>query len=590
MNNTRHLRFEMSDGVLLDAIARGPEHDMPLVLLHGYSDSWHSFEMLMDSLPVHLHVIAISQRGHGLSTKPERAEDYSAGRLADDVVEVLDAVGHRLAVICGHSMGAWVALHVVTRAPDRVAGLILIGAFAGFSGNPAVQSLRPEILALTNPVSVDFVRGFQQAASSPTLPAAFLEDCVRESLRLPAAVWQHLLGAFFQDELPHPLAHIGVPVQLIWGDQDPFVPNADQSVLQNAIPGARLKIYSQVGHSPHWEQPAQVAEDVTGFCARIIPRRDDQRGSVLLQKFMNTTQPFALTDGGIETTLIFDDHQDLPLFSAFPLLKTEAGRMTLRRYYERFIQVARDAGTGFVLESPTSRSSPDWADALGYTKAELASLNRDAILLMQSLREEHETPELPMLISGCVGPRGDGYVAGVRMRQEVAEAYHSEQVRVMVAAGAELITAITMTYTEEAIGIARASRAVGKPCVIAFTVETDGLLPSGEPLGEAIMKVDAATGGYPEYFMINCAHPTHFDAVLGTASEWLQRIGGIRANASCQSHAELNEATELERGDVSDLARWYTSLRRRMPQLRVLGGCCGTDHTHMRAIANACAI
>lgn len=294
-----------------------------------------------------------------------------------------------------------------------------------------------------------------------------------------------------------------------------------------------------------------------------------------------------LTDGGIETSLIFDDGLDLPHFAAFYLLRHGSGRAALTRYYERYIAIAKASGFGFVLESPTWRANPDWADRLGYSKAELAAANTDAIGLMASLRARHETAAMPMLISGCVGPRGDGYVAAALMRPEAAEAYHDEQIRVMAGAGCDLITAITMTNVPEAVGIARAARRHGLPSVVSFTVETDGRLPSGTTLAQAVADVDASTSAGPAYYMVNCAHPSHFAPALRVRGPWSDRIAGIRANASCRSHAELNEATELDRGNPEALADDYLELRGLLPRLAVVGGCCGTDQHHVRAIAAA---
>lgn len=294
-----------------------------------------------------------------------------------------------------------------------------------------------------------------------------------------------------------------------------------------------------------------------------------------------------LTDGGIETTLIFDDGIDLPDFAAFNLLRDEEGREALRRYFTRYIRIARNSGFGFILESPTWRASSDWGERLGYSKAELKAAQISGITLMFDLRRTYASEDFTILVSGCVGPRGDGYVAGELMRVETAEAYHDEQIGAMLGAGADMITAITMTNIPESIGIVRAAKRRGAPIVVSFTVETDGRLPSGQTLGAAIEEVDAATGNAPAYYMINCAHPTHFNQALGHPADWTRRIQGIRANASRSSHAELNEATQLDRGDPADLARHYRELADRFPQLRVFGGCCGTDHTHIAAISAA---
>ena len=294
-----------------------------------------------------------------------------------------------------------------------------------------------------------------------------------------------------------------------------------------------------------------------------------------------------LTDGGIETSLIFQDGLDLPLFAAFDLLKDATGTQALRRYFRRYRDLAREAGTGFVFESPTWRASRDWGDRLGYSAADLASANARAMALGAELRREAQ--DLVVVLSGCVGPRGDGYRPEALMTGEEAQDYHAEQVTALAAGGAEMVTAITMTHVGEALGVARAAAAVGLPVAISFTVETDGSLPGGEDLGDAIAAVDDATGGAPAYYMINCAHPTHFADRVAGGGPWTGRIGGLRANASRCSHAELDAATELDDGDPEELGAQYAQLRRLLPGLAVLGGCCGTDHRHVAAIARACA-
>ena len=297
-----------------------------------------------------------------------------------------------------------------------------------------------------------------------------------------------------------------------------------------------------------------------------------------------------LTDGGIETTLIFDDGFELPDFAAFTLLDQPAGRAALVRYFERYAAIARRDGVGIVLETPTWRASADWGARLGYRSDDLARVNRDAVDLLRDIRERYATAASPVVISGCIGPRGDGYQPEALMSVDEARTYHALQARVFAEAGVDVVTAITMTHSAEAIGVVEAARAVDLPVVISFTVETDGTLPSGEPLGEAIEAVDRATGAYAAYFMINCAHPTHFAAVLAGGEPWTARLRGMRANASRRSHAELDEAEELDRGDAAELADLYHQLRERHPHLTVLGGCCGTDDHHIAAISAACAV
>ena len=295
-----------------------------------------------------------------------------------------------------------------------------------------------------------------------------------------------------------------------------------------------------------------------------------------------TAQPY-VTDGGLETTLLFHEQIDLPDFAAFPLLDNEDGRAALRRYFAPYVEIARRAGTGIVLDTPTWRASLDWGARLGYDADALADVNRRAVRFVADIAAGHG--DVPAVLDGVIGPRGDGYVVGTAMSADESAAYHALQAREFAAAGADMVTAVTMTYTAEATGIVRAAEAAGLPVVVSFTVETDGRLPSGEVLGEAIETVDRETDGVAAYFMVNCAHPTHFADVL--EGPWTDRIRGVRANASKMSHAELDEAEELDIGDIAELAEDYTTLRRRLPALAVLGGCCGTDHRHIDAVASA---
>jgi S-methylmethionine-dependent homocysteine/selenocysteine methylase len=293
-----------------------------------------------------------------------------------------------------------------------------------------------------------------------------------------------------------------------------------------------------------------------------------------------------ITDGGIETTLIYHRGLELPAFAAFDLLKDEAGTEELRRYYAPYALLAREHGAGLVLESPTWRANPDWAAEIGYSLDELDAFNRKAIALMEELRTAY-AGRAPIVISGCVGPQSDGYSPETTLSAAEAEAYHSTQIRTFADTTADMVTAITMTYADEAIGVARAAAKAGLPSVISFTLETDGRLPNGQALGEAIEQVDGETGAAPAYYMINCAHPTHFEDVLEAGAAWVARIGGLRTNASAKSHAELDEATELDEGDPADLGARHAALKGRLPGVNVLGGCCGTDDRHVGAICIA---
>ena len=298
---------------------------------------------------------------------------------------------------------------------------------------------------------------------------------------------------------------------------------------------------------------------------------------------------FFLTDGGIETTLIFLEGLEMPYFAAFHLFNSPQGEGALRKYFRTYAELAKKYRTGLVLETPTWRASSDWGDKLGYSRQALAEVNGKSVRLLEEIRGEFETSHTPIVISGCIGPRGDGYVPENVMSDVQAEDYHALQVETLAGTAVDLVTAITMNYTEEAIGLTRAARSAALPVVISFTVETDGKLPTGQSLGDAINQVDDATSGYPSYFMINCAHPSHFSGVVGGNESWIDRIRGLRANASSMSHAELNDAPELDAGNPEELGRDYAALKgHQLKNLNVFGGCCGTDHRHVEQIAVAC--
>ncbi|MGX1929369.1 homocysteine S-methyltransferase family protein [Flagellimonas sp. 2504JD4-2] len=294
-----------------------------------------------------------------------------------------------------------------------------------------------------------------------------------------------------------------------------------------------------------------------------------------------------LTDGGLETDIIFNHNIDLEHFAAFPLVETDSGRVILEKYYRDYLELSKNNGTGFILESPTWRANLDWGRQLGYTEEQLIVSNKKAIAFMEELRGTYKTSVPEIKISGQLGPRGDGYKVHDVMTYSEAAKYHELQVKAFKEAQVDMVTAITMTYSEEALGIVKAAQLYEAPVVVSFTVEVDGRLPSGENLEEVITKLDWITDSYPLYYMINCAHPTHFIHLFETDAIWKNRIHGLRANASCKSHAELDEATELDRGNETELGQLHTRLQELLPNLRVFGGCCGTDISHIREIYSA---
>ena len=295
--------------------------------------------------------------------------------------------------------------------------------------------------------------------------------------------------------------------------------------------------------------------------------------------------PF-LIDGGLETCLIFRDGFELPSFASFVLLDDARGRAGLDAYYRGFLDIAAASGAGFVLDSPTWRANPDWGAALGYDRARLGAANHAAIAQLAELRDDYAGAGT-VVVNGCIGPRGDGYDPGKLMTADEARDYHRWQVAQLAEAGADMVTALTMTNLEEAEGIVAAAREVGIPAVVSFTVETDGRLPTGMALAEAVARIEDRHGDAVAYYMVNCAHPSHFADALD--DELLRaRVAGIRANASRMSHAELDEAEVLDDGNPQELAENYRGLIEALPNLCVLGGCCGTDHRHVTAIAEAC--
>jgi homocysteine S-methyltransferase len=291
-----------------------------------------------------------------------------------------------------------------------------------------------------------------------------------------------------------------------------------------------------------------------------------------------------VTDGGLETELVFHDGVDLPEFAAFPLLRDVAGRRRLEAYYDGYAAIAAEAGAGILFETPTWRASPAWAARLGWSPAELDAANRGAVELLRGVAERHPAVDR-VVVSGQLGPRGDGYQPDETISVDEAASYHRTQIASLAAAGADQVTALTLTGTAEAVGIVQAARDSGLPVAISFTVETDGTLPDGTRLADAVGAVDQQAA--PDYFGINCAHPTHVASALAEPGEWRRRVVALRCNASAMSHAELDEAPELDEGDPTRFGAEHLALAEQLPALAVLGGCCGTDARHVRSIWEA---
>lgn len=303
-----------------------------------------------------------------------------------------------------------------------------------------------------------------------------------------------------------------------------------------------------------------------------------------LSSLVETRRPW-LADGGLETDMIYGHGIDLPNFAAFTLLGDARGEAALTAYFDGYLSLARENGTGFVLDTATWRAGQVWGERMGLDHAAIDQANTRAVAFARSLRDRWA--DVPTVINGVVGPAGDGYRIDQEMSAWHARMAHAVQIEAFARAGVDLISAMTMTYVTEAIGIAGAAAAAGLPCVISFTVETDGKLPSGQPLDEAIYDVEQLDTP-PLWYMVNCAHPDHFAHLLDPAQHWTHRIGGIRANASRASHAELDAMTSLDDGDPQDFGALYGAFAPRLPKLKLIGGCCGTDHRHVGAAGATC--
>ena len=291
-----------------------------------------------------------------------------------------------------------------------------------------------------------------------------------------------------------------------------------------------------------------------------------------------------LTDAGLETDLIFNHGIEIREFAAHTLLTDESGREALARYYREFLSLARDLDTGFILDGQTWKAHLHWAEDLGASEDELREANRNSIMFMAQLRDEFSGNSKPIVLNAFIGPQGDAYAPETEIAAHQAQAYHAKQIGWLAETEIDMITAMTFTQSDEAIGVVHAAREAGLPVVVSFTVETDGKLPNGQALKEAIETVDQATNAAAAYFMVNCAHPEHFMHVLVDAP-WARRIHGIRCNASRKSHAELDESETLDWGNPAEFADQYREIRTLMPWLNIFGGCCGSDFRHVEAMA-----
>lgn len=293
-----------------------------------------------------------------------------------------------------------------------------------------------------------------------------------------------------------------------------------------------------------------------------------------------------LTDAGLETDLIFNKDIEIREFAAHTLLPEEKGRAALEGYLKGFLELAKKSDTGFILDSQTWKAHMHWADDLGATEGDLQSANQEAIDFITSLRDEFSDNTKPIVLNGVVGPKGDAYAPDQLLSVDESREYHAQQLTWLAKTEVDMVTALTFTQADEATGFVLAAKDVSLPCVVSFTVETDGNLPTGQSIAAAIEQVDSDSDSYAAYFMINCAHPDHFSHLLGDES-WARRIKGIRCNASRLSHAELDECEVLDDGNPQELGEQYRQIKQTMPWLNIFGGCCGSDLRHVTEIAKS---
>jgi homocysteine S-methyltransferase len=306
---------------------------------------------------------------------------------------------------------------------------------------------------------------------------------------------------------------------------------------------------------------------------------------------LTSPKPF-LTECGMETTLVYKDKVHLPCFSSLPLVDTDSGRNLISHYYNSYISIAAAAGTGIVLDTRTWRGSTPWAKPMGLSTDKLLELNRAAVRLAKEARNSAMGGEnnIPIVISGTMGPLRDAYedTSGVITLEDAREGYR-EQVGVLADAGVDLLALFTVTNLNEAVAVVELAREVRLPVVVSFSIESDGRLLGGRSLESAIRTVDERTGAYVAYYGVNCAHPLRISAALREVPEDVRgRIGLIKANASLKSHEELDNSETLDRGDIAVYTDGFEGVLPLVPNLRVTGGCCGTDEEHLEAIAKRC--
>ncbi|SFB84432.1 homocysteine S-methyltransferase family protein [Tropicimonas isoalkanivorans] len=291
-----------------------------------------------------------------------------------------------------------------------------------------------------------------------------------------------------------------------------------------------------------------------------------------------------LTEGGIETEIMYKWGHELPQFAMFPLLDNPAALQAMQDMWRRSLDVAAQHGFSMVMNGLDYRASPDWAALLGYSLEGLAEMQHRSIDFLRELRDEY-TGQIPdMVVCGTVGPRGDAYGLNRDITADSAEEYHAVQLTTLREAGAEMAWTMTFNNIPEAVGAIRAARAIGLPIVMGLTLDSNARLKSGPSLGEAIERIDAEAGGGPEFYLLNCSHPVEFEPALD-GGDWERRIRALRPNASKMEKIALCQLGHLEEGNPVELGQLMGDLARRQPQIDIWGGCCGTCEVHLEEIA-----
>ena len=260
--------IELSNRVKLPYVEQGDPSGVPMLLLHGFTDSWHSFERVLPYLPASIHAFALTQRGHGDADRS--AAGYRTRDFAADMVEFVDVVGLGSTVVVGHSMGSTNAQRFAIDHPERILGLVLAGAFTTYRNNPVVVEFwESGVSQLTDPIDPGFVREFQESTLAQPIPQAFLATVVQESLKVPARVWRAAFEGFLEDDCAGELGKIKAPTLILWGARDTFCARREQDALLTTIAGSRLVVYESAGHALHWEEPERFAADLVAFARSL---------------------------------------------------------------------------------------------------------------------------------------------------------------------------------------------------------------------------------------------------------------------------------------------------------------------------------